>query len=461
MSRSPAEVASPEDVTRSLERELGVTVRGIERQIRWRPCWFVDAERDGEPLPLVVRGERIDTCIQPLSKEVAFHRILEDHGIPVPRILGWLDDLDAVALARVPGQDDFHGISDAVRDRVVDEYLQQLVRVHALDIAPFVEVGILRAPSPQQSGMAMYDELERTWRAKKRHPSPWLEFALGWLRRHPAHSRGREAPIVWDSGQFHHCDGHLVALMDLECAHLGDPMADLAVWRMRGAHIPFGDFDALYARYEELSGCAVDLEAIKRQSFACAMANEMMFGPGVLDPVPGMDLMNTMQWTNATNLYAIEALGEILGVELPDVELPEPRRRRATSTFEHLTEQLRGLRAEDPFLANELRIAFRTVRHLARVDEIGEAVVDADLDDLHALLGRRPATWWEGDEALERFVRADAAEGRHDEALVVLFYRRMLRAHLQMGPAGSKMTAHRPAQRFDGRPPTTASVLAR
>ena len=28
--------------------------------------------------------------------------------------------------------------------------------------------------------------------------------------------------------------------------------------------------------------------------------------------------------------------------------------------------------------------------------------------------------------------------------------------HLLMGPAGSKMAAHRPAQCFDGRPPTTA-----
>jgi aminoglycoside phosphotransferase (APT) family kinase protein len=311
-------VPTPEEVMRSLERELGVVVHAIDRQIRWRPCWFVDAERDGEPLRIVVRGERIDTCIiQPLAKEVAFQQILRDHGIPVPGILGWLADLGAVALERVPGQDHFHGVPDETRDVVVDEYLKELVRLHALDIAPFVEAGLLRGKTPEDSGMAMYDELERTWRAKKRRPNPWLEFALGWLHRHPPQSRGREAPIVWDSGQFHHHDGHLVALMDLDCAHLGDPMADLAVWRMRGAHIPFGDFGELYARYEELSGQPVDLEAVKRQYFACAMANELMFGPGVLDPVPGMDLMNTMQWTGATNLYAIEALGETLGIELP------------------------------------------------------------------------------------------------------------------------------------------------
>ena len=226
-------VPALQEVSDSLERNLGVEVHAIERQARWRPCWFVDAERDGEPLRIVVRGERIDTCIQPLGREVAFHQILQDHGIPVPEILGWLADIEAVALECVPGQEHFFGVPDETRDVVVDEYIQQLARLHALDIAPFVEAGLLRGKTPEDSGMVMYEEVERTWRPRTRHPTPWIEFALGWLRRHPPQSRGREAPIVWDSGQFHHEGGHLVALLDLECAHLGDPMADLGAWRMR------------------------------------------------------------------------------------------------------------------------------------------------------------------------------------------------------------------------------------
>jgi hypothetical protein len=88
-------------------------------------------------------------------------------------------------------------------------------------------------------------------------------------------------------------------------------------------------------------------------------------------------------------------------------------------------------------------------RHLHRVDEIGDAVVEADLDDLLPVLGWRPETWWEGDEALERFVLADATTGAHDHALVELFHRRNLRVHLQLGPEGSSMVAHFPTQRFD------------
>jgi hypothetical protein len=85
-------------------------------------------------------------------------------------------------------------------------------------------------------------------------------------------------------------------------------------------------------------------------------------------------------------------------------------------------------------------------RHLQRVEEIGSECTDADLDDLRELLGRRPATWQDGDAALERFVLAD--DGAHDAELVVLFHRRLWRAHQQLGPAGSAMTRHLPIQRF-------------
>jgi hypothetical protein len=54
---------------------------------------------------------------------------------------------------------------------------------------------------------------------------PFMEFCLGWLRRNPPDSRGRESVIVWDSGQFHHANGRVVAVLDLEIGHVGDPLA--------------------------------------------------------------------------------------------------------------------------------------------------------------------------------------------------------------------------------------------
>lgn len=93
------------------------------------------------------------------------------------------------------------------------------------------------------------------------HPDPFAEFCLGWLRRNPIDNAGREAPVVWDSGQFHHSNGKILAVLDLELGHLGDPMMDLAAWRMRDIIVGYGDMKELYARYEELSGAPVDLDA--------------------------------------------------------------------------------------------------------------------------------------------------------------------------------------------------------
>ena len=104
---------------------------------------------------------------------------------------------------------------------------------------------------------------------------------------------------------------------------------------------------------------------------------------------------------------------------------------------------------DDEFLTHDIRLAFRTVRHLARANEMGDAIVEADLDDIHKVTGKRPDNWREGDAWLERFVLADKDTGKYDEELVWLFHRRNLRNHMQMGPVGSKMVEHFTCQRFD------------
>jgi hypothetical protein len=111
-------------------------------------------------------------------------------------------------------------------------------------------------------------------------------------------------------------------------------------------------------------------------------------------------------------------------------------------------QSLRTLEVDDEFARHQVRIAFRLARHLQRFDEIGDELTSADLDDLVPFLGRRPATWQEGDAALEEYVRAD--DGKHDEALVQLFYRRYLRYKMLCGPAGSAMAEHHRCQPLVG-----------
>jgi len=163
-------VPSIEQVAAAVERELGLTVHQIRRQTRWRPTWFVHGTRDGQRHDIVVRGDRVDTSVYPLTHELAFHSILADHGIPVPKIYGYSDELHAIYLELVPGKPDFEGVPESDRDRIVDEYLQAMVRVHRLPLEPFVQAGSFRAENPRQSGTAHRFRLAALWRAKKTRP---------------------------------------------------------------------------------------------------------------------------------------------------------------------------------------------------------------------------------------------------------------------------------------------------
>ncbi len=438
-----------------LESHIGGTVTSIRRQPRWRPVWFAEIEDDSGVRSMVVRGDRTDMpLIFPLRHEMTLQTLLHERDIPVPAVHGWIDEPMAYVMDRVGGQQHFEGTTDADRAAAVDDYLQILARMHALDVTPFAEAGIARASSPTDSATIGLQRYESVYRSTKNGPDPFMEFCLGWLRRNPPRSNGREAVICWDSGQFHNAEGKILAVLDLEIGHIGDPMMDLAAWRMRDTIVGYGNMSALYARYEELSGTAIDREALMRHHFAFTLTNQLALGQAVRRPVVDTDLMTNMQWCYETNLFATEALAEILDVELPTAVEPPGTRGRASSPVEHMADVLRSLSigdeaVEDEFLRYRLRALFREARHASRAIEIGDQVDEADLDDLHRLLGHRPEDWAAGEAELEAFVLADAATGAHDEELLVLFHARNLRAHQLLGPPGSAMATHRPIQTFD------------
>ena len=183
------------------------------------------------------------------------------------------------------------------------------------------------------------------------------------------------------------------------------------------------------------------------------MTNQLALGQAVRVPNADTDLMTNMQWCLETNLFATEALAELLDLELPTVEEPDAGRTRASTPVEHLATVLRTLSVgpdavDDEFLRYRLRALFREARHAARALEVGASSSAADLDDLRQVLGHRPDDWYAGEAELERFVLADADVGAHDEDLLILFHRRHLRAHALLGPPGSAMATHLPIQTF-------------
>jgi hypothetical protein len=450
-SESKTELSSmevrTEKVIRWIEDNVGGRVTHIDPQARWRPVWFAEVERDGEKLELCVRGDRLD-CRHgfPLEHEMRLQQQLYAGGIQVAKVYGWCDDPRAYIMDRVRGVEHFNQTNDAERDSVMQHYMEILADIHRLDIQPFVDANILRADRPEDSGRLGMKIYEEAYRAVKKRPDPFLEFCLAWLKRNPLGGPVRETVIVWDSGQLMHEKGRVTAAIDLEIGHIGDPMMDLAGFRMRTSVLGFGDFNALYDHYAKHGGQPIDRRAIQYHHFCFTLSNQLAFHDALAEPPPGSDYMTNMQWCAETNIYAMEALAEIIGVELEDVPTPEAKISTGAVAHAHLTDWMRNFEADDDYTQHQFRIFFRLARHLARTDEIGDTVDQANLDDLEALLGVRPANWQEGDAALERFVLDD--DGSHDEALVQLFHRRTWRYLMLCGPEGSAIARHNPIPDF-------------
>jgi hypothetical protein len=432
-----------------LTDNVGGKVLSIERQARWRPQWIVDVERDGEVLPLMVRGERFDTDMTwALRHEADFQKVMEDIGVKVPKVWGWIDDPVAFVMDRVPGSNWTKELPEDERDRIVDEYVQELAKLHIADITPFVEAGIDRARDGEDPAMVGFHRMNDMYLRQKKYPDPQMEFFIDWLKRHPLPPTTREAAIVWDSGQFMHHEGHFTHIIDVELGHIGDPMMDLAGWRMRDSIMDFGDFNKIYDRYGELVGEPVDIDAIEWHHIYFTLSNQLAFSPARREPPVESDFATNMQWCNETNLYATEALAEHLDIELPTVEAPAEEQTMAAAALEHLVSVLSTVRSDDEYVRYRIRGAFRTARHLQRWDEIGRQLVSDDLDDLHQLLGKRPDDVFEGDRLLEDYVHTQNADGRNDVTLCQLFHRRNLRAQMLNGPTGSAMARHIPIQPF-------------
>jgi hypothetical protein len=438
-----------EVVAQWLEENIGGKVLSIARQPRWRPQWIADVETDSDVVALMVRGERFDCDMTwPLRHEADFQRVMVEQGIRAPKVWGWIDRPAAFVMDRVPGSNWLKELPDAERETIVDEYVQELARLHSLDLAPFVAAGIDRARDGESPATIGFNRMNAMYKRQKQHPDPQMEFFLDWLTRHPVDPGDREAAIVWDSGQFMHHDGHFTHLIDHELGHIGDPMMDLAGWRMRDSIMNFGDFNTIYDRYSELTGAPVDIDAIEWHHIYFTLSNQLAFSHARVDPPVNSDFATNMQWCNETNLYATEALAEYLGIELPVVGVPADEETIAAPALEHLVKTLSTLRVDDEYVRYRIRGAFREARHIQRWDQIGRELVDDDLDDLADLLGTRPDGARDGERVLEEFVHTKNTGGRYDVELCQLFHKRNLRAQMLNGPAGSAMARHLPIQRF-------------
>jgi len=415
-----------------VERMLGGRVVAAERQARWRPAWFLDVDCDGEIRRVYFRGDRGVGAIAFYKLEYEFRvlQVLEAHGIPVPHVYGYCEEPMGIVMAAVEGRENLGSEQDpALRAATLDHYIELLLEMHRIDVAAFEAVGLRRPRSAEEIGLADLDIWEKGFRNQKQTPEPLIEFGLQWLRANVPTHRTAVTFCAGDSGQFLFDRGRVTAVVDLELAFLGDPMADLGALRSRDISEPLGDLSHAMRRYAELSGEPIDVPAMNYHTVRFALDTPLAVAPLCAAAPPGLNYVQYLGWNLVYGRLPIEGIAEIEGVELERPTLPEVASTGGPTPHDVL---VRALESEcgDSY---EVDTALRLAQYAREIDRRGARVEAEDLEEASALVGRRLSSWSEADAELEKLVARDW-RGRQAE-LLGYFYRRTLRQEALLHPA--------------------------
>jgi aminoglycoside phosphotransferase (APT) family kinase protein len=225
-----------------------------------KEAWAVDA---GGERVLVRRaaGGVIHEATLPLEQEFEVLRAAEEAGVKVPHPVAYLGELggrEAFAMERVEGETIGRRIVRNPPPGLDVQLAEELAKIHAIPPGrlPFLTGGDILA--------RFEGELDSVG-----EPHPAIEYGLAWLRERAP----EPLPSVVLHGDFRLgnvvvSERGLVALLDWEFAHLGDPTEDVAwpivrAWRFGRDDLRLGgigEVEPYLERYVELTGREIAVE---------------------------------------------------------------------------------------------------------------------------------------------------------------------------------------------------------
>lgn len=174
------------------------------------------------------------------AHEYNAYKAVHGRGIPVPRMILLEEDPGpfdgAISLAEdIRG---FHNSEYQVQQPEWRDRLPRLAqgmwtamgRLAAIPVED-MDVAFMKPATPETTAMQELDHWESTLDAADLGPEPVTRAAIRWMRRNPPPPAQKLAMVHGDfrAGNFLYDDhGELVAVLDWEMAHLGDPLEDLA-----------------------------------------------------------------------------------------------------------------------------------------------------------------------------------------------------------------------------------------
>ena len=249
--------ASQETYRIEVESEAGGATLAMRRAPGGEPV-----EKSATHPGLDVEARLMQCALEVGVPEPQVYHILEpSDGLGEGFIMEWLDGVTLGArVVRSPELDE-------IRPELAYMCGEILAKIHSIDLDSTGLRDQLELVTPAQY-------IEQTWQRYRDFDTaqPMIDYAGRWLLDNlpddfePAlvHNDFRNGNVMFSA------EG-VIAVLDWEVAHIGDPMRDLGwictnSWRFGRSDLPvggFGDYEALFAGYEEASGTKVDPERVK------------------------------------------------------------------------------------------------------------------------------------------------------------------------------------------------------
>jgi aminoglycoside phosphotransferase len=327
--------------------------------------------------------------------------------VVVPRIISVHPERDALLSERISGQTWFYLIRDPDEQvAVAQDFIRNLAALHRLDPRK------LELPSFGPVRTAREHTLEEIGKMRERatgeigYIDPIVRMSLDWLEANVPSYEGPVVLVQGDTGpgNFMYENGRVTAVVDWELAHLGDPMDDIAWLSLRTVQDTFTHFPDRMREYEELSGHAIDEERVwYYRLLAETRLNAEQPGVEPAEPVAaeddpgpiGYDVGNGLIYGMLHRRLTLEALGAVMGLEEPAMDLPDPDPvHEWHALFDAALGNMQAIvpRIEDPLANRWTRGLARLVKNLKEIDRAGRAFLQAEMDDITDLLGTRPDT---------------------------------------------------------------------
>ena len=283
----------------------------------------------------------------------------ESDGLGAGFIMQWLDgEALGARIARAPG-------FAALREHLAYDCGRILAKIHAIDLDTTGINKRLESIEPEAFVHQMWDRY-KTYNT----PQPMIDYAARWLLENlPKNPRSTLVHNDFRNGNVMVDEAEVVAVLDWEVAHIGDPMRDLGwictnSWRFGVTELPvggFGRYEDLFRGYEEESGLKVDPEHVRFWevfgsywwSVGClGMAEHYRTGPDQTVERPAIGRRTSECQVDCVNLIIPGA------VDIIDTQPPVAADQMDMPTLDELLVSVRDFLHEDVMAETQGRLNF-------------------------------------------------------------------------------------------------------